>query len=57
MYAPETSCLKRSYVHVKNIREEGGSVIRRIASLLWLSGCENFSGPWSLEPQNLKIVL
>ena len=38
-------CEKGTSVHIKNIMDLNSSVIIRFGILLWLSGCENFSGP------------
>ena len=45
VYTPETSCMKRTSVHIKNICEYNSSVIIRFETLRRLSGCENISGP------------
>ena len=37
--------MKGTSVHIKDIMELNSSVIIRFEILLWLSGCENVSGP------------
>ena len=49
-------CMKGTSDHIKNIMELTSSVVKRFDILLWLSGCENFSGP-SRNGQRLTIEL
>ena len=44
-------CMKGTSVHIKDIMELNSSVIIRFEILLWLSGCENVSGPSRNGPQ------
>ena len=44
--------MKGTSVHIKNIMELNSSVIIRFKILLWLSGCENFTGPSRNGPQD-----
>ena len=46
MYTPETSCMKGTSVHIKNtgVKQLWNHKVREF-NLLWLSGCENVSGP------------
>ena len=48
MYTPETSCMKVTSVHIKNVRIKQlcNHKVKDFATGVWLSGCENF---WDLR--------
>ena len=46
--------MKATSVHIKNIMELNSSVIIYFEILLWLSGCENFSGHSRNGPLSAK---
>ena len=51
VYTPETSCMKRTSVHIKNMCINS-SVVIRFEILLQLFGCKHFLGPLRNGPQS-----
>ena len=51
VYAPETSCMKRTSVHIR-IHEQNSSVIIRFEILLWLYRPKKFLGLLRNRPQD-----